>query len=137
MSTPQPFAIDPDHKEMVEQFIGNKAEEDGVVEFNELVDLIFEYWDIVTDIDALEAEVNAMEIDKLEAQHTEMLKAVDEIPKQIAERKKKKKKRKTKKKKKKKKKNKKVERTPREFETEPHTETVVLPNDDEEPTSED
>lgn len=101
MSTPSPFRIPQDHKDLIDQFMAMKAAEDGLESFEQLLDQIFEFWLLLTDRDLLEQEVEFMEIEKLEDVEVKQAESTvirrDRLSK-LKKKKKKKKKRSTKKK---------------------------------------
>jgi hypothetical protein len=51
------FELDQDHWDLIIRFIGQKAREDGVVEQGEMVDLMRQYWTLISDKAALIVEM--------------------------------------------------------------------------------
>lgn len=71
---PTGFELDQDHWDMIVEFIGVKAQEDGVVDEREMIDLIRQWWGFISDKALLTAELDvrgqaakAEEIRKLKA----------------------------------------------------------------------
>jgi len=87
MSTPNPFTIDREHWALINTFVGMKANEDGVSDLREQVDLMRQYWLLITDKVALKAEVEAMELEALEAAVLNTKQAVIDQEQEIADRK--------------------------------------------------
>ncbi len=55
------FEIDQDHWDLIIQFIGTKANDDGVVDEREMIDLVRQWWGFISDKAALAAEINLRE----------------------------------------------------------------------------
>lgn len=87
MSTPNPFAIDDEHRALVNTFVSLKAREDGVVEQTEMFELVLDYWLLLSDKTALQAEVEAIELDQLEAAVVNSRDVVTQQETEIADRK--------------------------------------------------
>ncbi len=66
---PTGFEIDQDHWDLLVRFIGEKAAEDGVVTEGEMVDLMRQYWTLISDKPALVAEMttrdDAQKVDEI------------------------------------------------------------------------
>jgi hypothetical protein len=54
---PAEFELDQGHWDLIIRFIGEKAREDGVVEQGEMVDLMRQWWVLISDKPALIAEM--------------------------------------------------------------------------------
>ena len=65
------FEIDAEHADLIKEFIGRKSAEDGVTEFNEMFELMLDYWGLVTVKADLESEVNLIRLETEEAALTE------------------------------------------------------------------
>jgi len=87
MSTPNPFTIDDEHWALINTFVGMKANEDGVSDLREQVDLMRQYWLLLVDKRALTTEVEAMELAVLEAAVVNTKQAVVDQEQEIADRK--------------------------------------------------
>ncbi len=87
MSTPNPFTIDREHWALINTFVGMKANEDGVSDLREQVDLMRQYWLLLVDKVALKAEVEAMELEALEAAVLNTKQAVIDQEQEIVDRK--------------------------------------------------
>jgi len=87
MSTPNPFTIDREHWALINTFVGMKANEDGVSDLREQTDLMRQYWLLLVDKAALKTEVEAMELDVLEAAVVNTRQAVVDQEQEIADRK--------------------------------------------------
>jgi hypothetical protein len=76
---PTGFEIEQGHWDLIIRFIGAKAAEDGVVTEGEMVDLMRQYWNLISDKAALIAEMRTRddtqkvdEIAKLKARLAEL-----------------------------------------------------------------
>jgi len=87
MSTPNPFTIDAEHWALINAFVGIKASEDGVIDVGEQVDLMRQYWLLLVDKAALTTEVEAMELELLEANVLVTKQAVIDQEQEVADRK--------------------------------------------------
>lgn len=87
MSTPNPFTIDDEHWALINTFVGMKAGEDEIGDVREQVDLMRQYWLLLVDKAALTTEVEAMELEMLEAQVLLTKQNVTDQEKEIADRK--------------------------------------------------
>ena len=87
MSRPNPFALDQAHWELIQIFIGLKAAEDGVIDTNEMVGLMQEYWLLLNDLPLLTAEVEAIELERIEAALVDTKQRVIDQEQEIADRK--------------------------------------------------
>ena len=87
MSTPNPFTFDEEHWALINAFVRFKAEEDGVSDVREQIDLMRQYWLLLADKSALQAEVEAIEIERLEATVATTKQAVVDQEKELADRK--------------------------------------------------
>ena len=54
---PTGFEIDQAHWDLISRYIGEKAAEDGVVDEREMVDLMRQYWTLISDQALLMAEL--------------------------------------------------------------------------------
>jgi len=61
------FAIDPAHREAILKFVTEKSMEDGIVEHGEMLELMFTYWDLITDAALVTAEADLIELGRLKA----------------------------------------------------------------------
>jgi hypothetical protein len=86
MSTPNPLAIHPEHREAIVKFISEKATEDGIVDQIGMLELIFEYWDIVKDRALVTAEASLIELGRLKDGVTDRQAQLDDINADIAAR---------------------------------------------------
>jgi len=87
MSTPNPFALDQAHWDLIMRFIGLKAEEDGVLDPGEMVGMMQTYWLLITDLALLTREVAAIELEQAEAALVGTKQAVLDQEQDIADRK--------------------------------------------------
>lgn len=87
MSTPNPFTIDDEHWALINAFVNFKANEDGVTDPGEQVDLIRQYWLLLVDKAALQTEVEVMELEDLEATVLVTKQAVIDQEQEVADRK--------------------------------------------------
>lgn len=78
------FAIDPAHQEAIIKFVSEKALEDGIIEQNEMLSLIFEYWDIVKDPVLVAKEADLIEAGRLKSDVTNRQAQLDQINSDIA-----------------------------------------------------
>ena len=87
MSRPNPFELDQAHWDLIMTFIGLKAAEDGVVEPSKMVEMMRRYWLLLNDRRLLTAEVDAIELENVEAALVETQQAVIDQEQDIADRK--------------------------------------------------
>lgn len=87
MSRPNPFKLDDAHWDLIMTFVGLKAAEDGVVEVNDRIGLMQQYWLLISDLRALTREVEAIELERIEGALVDTKQRVIDQEQEIADRK--------------------------------------------------